>query len=166
MHDSLPISIQALDSGTARLAYQLVQSSLNGCLYGEHALAALSDAARAPSRESRALVVHSAGSEDLLGVAVFGEVAGTLGTGKLHFVGATPSAHLQGVASRLIDAAIADLAKNAARFVLAELPDDPLIADVRELLICNGFVEEARIPDFYADGIALVCLRREIDGDR
>ncbi|MGI9076151.1 MAG: GNAT family N-acetyltransferase [Gemmatimonadaceae bacterium] len=156
------MSVRALDAGSFSLARELAQSSLGGTPYAVRVLAAMYDSAINPGRESRALVVRSSDSEGLLGVIVFGEVAGTVGTGKLHFVGVTASARLLGVASRLIDAAIADLAEENARFVLAELPDDPAIATIRELLLCNQFVEEARIPDFHADGVALVCFRREI----
>ena len=161
MHESFPISIRALAADTVGLARGLAQSSLDGTPYAEHVLSVLYDAATAPGRESRALIVHS-GSHDLLGVVVFGEVAGALGTGKLHFVGVTAGARLQGIASRLINAAIAVLAQDGARFVLAEVPDDPRVAAMPELLLRSQFVEEARIPDFYADGVALICFRREI----
>jgi len=162
MLESFPITVRALDAATAGLARELAQASVDGTPYAEHALTTLYDAATKPGRESRALIVLSSDSEDLLGVIVFGEVAGTVGTGKLHCINVTASARLQGIASRLIDAAISDLAEKQARFVMAELPDDPRIAAVQDLLLCNKFVEEARIPDFYADGVALICFRREI----
>lgn len=162
MHESFLLSIRALDADTASSARELARSSLDGTPYAEHFLVSLHGAATAPGRESRALVAHSRDREDLLGVVVFGEVAGTVGTGKLHFVSVTAGARQQGVASRLIDSAIADLAEEKARFVVAELPDDQRIAAVRELLLSNDFIEDARIPDFYADGVALICFRREI----
>jgi len=162
MHESFLPPIRALGADTASSARELAQSSLAGTPYAEHILATLDDAATAPGRESRALVMQSGDSEEILGVVVFGEVAGTVGTGKLHFVGVAASARPQGVASRLIDAAIADLVANKARFVVAELPDGPRTKAAHELLLSNKFIEDVRIPDFYADGVALVCFRREI----
>lgn len=121
----------------------------------------LSDAASSPGRESHAFVDLHDHTNDVLGVIVFGHTAGADGAGRIHFVGVTPRARLQGVASRLIKAAIADLSRENARFVFAELPDDPHIVAGRELLLRNEFVKEASIPDFYADGIALTFFRRE-----
>jgi len=43
--------------------------------------------------------------------------------------------------------------------MLAELPDDPAIGSVLTLLRDHGFEEEARVPDFYRDGVALTFLR-------
>jgi hypothetical protein len=45
---------------------------------------------------------------------------------------------------------------------MAELPDDPAIGSILTLLREHGFHEEARVPDFYRDGVALTFLRRKL----
>jgi hypothetical protein len=46
--------------------------------------------------------------------------------------------------------------------MIAELPDDPVMGQVRALLASVGFEEEARVPDFYRDGVGLTLLRRDL----
>jgi len=53
-------------------------------------------------------------------------------------------------------------AKAGARFLLAEMPDDPALGTVFALLREHGFREEARVPDFYREGVALTFLRLEL----
>ncbi len=65
-------------------------------------------------------------------------------------------------AKRPVRAALAELAERGARFVLAELPDDTPLAPIRELLHRCGFSEEARVPDYFADGVALTFLRCDL----
>jgi hypothetical protein len=45
---------------------------------------------------------------------------------------------------------------------MAELPDDPAIGSILALLRENGFREEARVRDFFRDGVALTFLRRRL----
>jgi hypothetical protein len=57
-------------------------------------------------------------------------------------------------------AAAGDASRTAgARYMLAELPDDPALGSVLTLLREHGFHEEARVPDFFRDGVALTFLR-------
>ena len=59
--------------------------------------------------------------------------------------------------------AMAATSKEAgARFLLAEMPDDPARGTVFALLREHGFREEARVPDFYREGVALTFLRLEL----
>jgi hypothetical protein len=51
---------------------------------------------------------------------------------------------------------------SGARFLLAEVPDDPAMGAILTLLESHGFVEEARVPDFYRDGVALRFLERRL----
>jgi hypothetical protein len=56
--------------------------------------------------------------------------------------------------------AVCDAMRQAgAKFLLAEMPDDPAIGTVLSLLKHHGFREEARVPDFFRDGVALSFLR-------
>jgi hypothetical protein len=66
------------------------------------------------------------------------------------------------VGARLMQAVAAAARDAGARFLLAELPDDPAIGAVVALLRDNGFYEDARVPDFFRDGVALTFLRMNL----
>ena len=141
-------------------ARALVLETLGGTPYLGAALETLGRAIDSPPGEARALAAERAG--ECVGLVVHGTVAGTAGAGRVYLVAVTASARLQGTASRLLDAAIAELHRARARFILAEVPDDPRLAPGRELLLRAGFAEESRVADFYADGVALTFLRRPV----
>jgi ribosomal protein S18 acetylase RimI-like enzyme len=141
---------------------------VEGAFHDSHYLAgvvdALNSAVRAPNVEGRALA--SVRGDDVHGVIVFGIFGGTSGAGRLHFVAVESRARRDGVARALVNAAIEALRAAHARFVLAELPDDPrVLGGSRNFLEALGFAEESRIDDYYRDGIALVFMRRELSGD-
>ena len=56
-------------------------------------------------------------------------------------------------------AAVATLRSEGARYISADVPDDPAIGAIVSLLRDSGFEEEARVPDFYREGVALTFLR-------
>ena len=111
--------------------------------------------------ESRVIVAES--NHDVVGFALFGEVAGAVGTGRMHFIGVTASARLHAIGLGLCEAAVANLAVRKRRLVIAEVPDDPLLLPGRALLARGGFIETARVSDYYRDGIDLIVLERSID---
>ena len=51
------------------------------------------------------------------------------------------------------------LRAEGARYISADVPDDPAIGSIVSLLRDSGFEEEARVPDFYREGVALTFLR-------
>ena len=106
--------------------------------------------------ESRAIVAVQRG--EVVGVALFGEVAGAVRTGRMHFVSVSASARLHGVGVGLCEAAVADMTANGARLVAAELPDESSLAGGRSLLARVGFAEVARIADYYRNGVDLVIV--------
>jgi ribosomal protein S18 acetylase RimI-like enzyme len=110
--------------------------------------------------ESRAIVAER--HDGIVGVALFGEVAGAVGTGRIHFVSVSASARLHGIGVGLCDAAIADMAAAGARLVTAELPDERSLEEGRALLARVGFAEVARIEDYCRDGVDLVIVCRPI----
>ena len=98
----------------------------------------------------------------VVGVAVYGVVAGTEGAAKMHGMAVAPEAQRHGIARALIDAFVADLKKRGARFVFVEFPDAPELSGGRTLLQQAKFAEESRVKDYFRDGIALIFLRREL----
>ena len=150
--------LRAATPADLRATRELLAGSIGQSPYA--ALAGCADDAVPGGDECRALVADA--GRDIIGVVVFGQVAGTIGAGKLHLVAVSTEARLKGAATELVRAALADLAARGARLVVAELADDPIFRPVRALLRRCGFVEEARIDDYYRDGVALIVLRHQI----
>jgi GNAT superfamily N-acetyltransferase len=127
--------------------------------YVDRILELLELAERGNNPEYRALVIARDGT--VAALALFGAVAGTNGAAKLYAALLAPGvAH--DVGARLMDA-VAETARSVgARFLLAELPDDPVIGGELALLRASGFHEEARVPDFYRDGVGLVFWRKAL----
>lgn len=157
-HGTATFSIRRpVDSDRAAM-YAFIAHDAAGTPYADVPLYFLRLALDGRVTESRAVVAERDG--EVLGFALYGEVAGAVGTGRVHFVGVTASSRLNAVGVGLCEAAVADLAAAGARMVVAELPDDALLVSGRALLARCGFAEVARVPDYYRDGVALVVLAR------
>jgi GNAT superfamily N-acetyltransferase len=125
--------------------------------YIDRALEAFERALRGNDPDHRAIVIARDGT--VAGLVLYGTIAGTRYGARLHAVVLAPDVRTDDVGARLMRA-VSDAARQAgAHFLLAEMPDDPALGTVLSLLREHGFREEARLPDFYRDGIALVFLR-------
>jgi len=140
----------------------LLMGALGVTPYIDRAMEVLQLAERGAGRddEHRALVIARDGT--VAALALFGTVAGAAGVRKLHAAVLAPSVSAADVGQRIVRAVIDEARVEGARLVVAELPDDPAMGQVRALLASEGFEEEARVPDFYRDGVALTLLRREL----
>ena len=139
---------------------EFIAHDLAGTSYTEVPAYFLALALEGRSDESRGIVAERDG--DVVGFALYGEVAGSVGTGRIHFVSVSASSRLNTVGVQLCEAVVADLAAAGARIVIAEMPDDPILVSGRALLARCGFSEAGRVPDHYADGVALVILARPV----
>jgi ribosomal protein S18 acetylase RimI-like enzyme len=128
--------------------------------YIDRALEVLALAERGHDPEHRALVIARDGT--VAGLALFGTITGTMTGAKLHMAVLAPGVEASDVGARLMDAVAAAAREAGANFLIAELPDDPAIGAILALLRDHGFHEEARVPDFYRDGVALTFLRRRL----
>jgi ribosomal protein S18 acetylase RimI-like enzyme len=155
------LEIRPLQPSDRSAAQELAAVELLQSPYGELPASALSTALGGQSAEARGLV--SVAGDEVTGLVVFGVVAGAIGTGRLHLVAVSAAARLRGVASALISAAFERLRSEAVRVVFAEVPDDPGFAPGQSLLLREGFIEEARVADFFRDGVSLILLRRDLD---
>jgi ribosomal protein S18 acetylase RimI-like enzyme len=155
--------IRALRPDDAPAAREMASAFLDETPCRPGALAALNAALEGERDEFCALVATRA--DDIIGVIVFGRVAGATGAGKLHLIVVTAGARLTGVARHLIDAASAALSDAGCRFVISEVPSDPTLAPALGLLGRCGFMQESRVPDFYRDGVDQVLLRRQLQPD-
>lgn len=84
-------------------------------------------------------------------------VPGGHGTWRLHVVCGADSLCVEA-----IERALSETWAHGGRLAVAELPSDETFAEVIATLIDAGFREEGRINDFFADGVGLVILSREI----
>lgn len=154
------LQIRPLTTSDASSARALVLGEVGGTPYTELPLTAVRRALDAEGEEVRGLVAID--GQELVGLVLYGWVAGALATGKLHLIAVTAAARLRGVGSQLCESAVSDLASSGARLVIAEVPDDPALRPGLLLLQRCGLGEEGRIADFHRDGIALVLLRRDL----
>lgn len=104
-----------------------------------------------PDGEYRVTVAERDG--DLVGLGAFGIVAGSIGTGMIYSILVAPRSRRAGIGERLLFQIKGDLASAGARMIVAEIPGDTVVMRFRALLLTHGFVEEARIEDYYADGL-------------
>ena len=125
--------------------------------YIDRALEVLALAERGNDPDHSALVIARDGT--VAALALFGMIAGTKHGAKLHTAVLAPGVRAEEIGPRLMNAVTDELRKSGAAFLLAELPDDPAIGNILTLLRHQGFREEARVPDFYRDGVALSFLR-------
>jgi len=140
----------------------LLMGALGVTPYIDRAMEVLQLAERGAGRddEHRALVIARDGT--VAALALFGAVAGAAGVKKLHAAVLAPSVSPTDVGERILRAVLDEARDEGARFVVAEMPDDPVMGQIRALLSSVGFEEEARVPDFYRDGVALTLLRRPV----
>jgi L-amino acid N-acyltransferase YncA len=152
-----PRSLAPDDAVSARA---LVHAVLGASPYVARIAEVLARAERAQGsdREHRALIIARDGV--VAGLALYGDVAGAEGVVRVHAALLREGPEMESVGQRLMDALIDEARGIHARLLIAELPDEPPLAPMMGLLLMNDFAEEARIPDFFRDGVALVVFRR------
>lgn len=135
----------------------LLMGTMGVTPYIDRALEVLELAERGNDPEHRALVIARDGT--VAGLMLFGTIAGTTGGARLHTAALAPGIDIDDVGNRLMRAACDATRQAGARYLLAEIADDPALGTVLTLLREHGFHEEARVPDFFREGVALSFLR-------
>ena len=105
--------------------------------------------------DARCLVAER--DDAVIGCVVYGEVAGTIGTGRLLYVVVEPSSRRQGVGAALCAAAMTTLESLGVRRVFVELADDGQ-GSPRRFLEANGFMPAGLVADYYRDRTDLLIL--------
>jgi len=144
----------------AQATRTLLMGTLGVTPYIDRALEVLALAERGNDAEHRALVIARDGT--VAGLVLYGAVAGTLGAARVHTAVLAPGVEVDDVGTRLMRAAADQSRQAGARFMLAEMPDDPALGSILALLREYGFREEARVPDFFREGVDLEFLRLEL----
>ncbi len=150
--------IEAADAGAARA--MLSGGCGEPCPYAARVLELLDGALGGATTEQQALI--SADGDAIVGVAIYGHVAGTKGAAILYVIAIATGSEHRGFGAALLRDVRARLTREGARVVMAELPDEPDARPLLDLLERSGFHEEARIPDYYRDGVALSFLRLDL----
>jgi L-amino acid N-acyltransferase YncA len=152
-----PRPLQPEDSQATRV---LLMGALGITPYIDRALEVLALAERGNDPEHRALVIARDGT--VAALALFGTLAGTARGARVHTAVLAPGVEIEDVGMRLLDAVASAVRGAGADFLLAELPDDPALGTTLALLHQHGFRDEARVPDFFREGVALTFLRRAL----
>ena len=167
VHDDAPavatLTVRALDAEDANGARALLLPAWDG----EHPqveamLSRLDRAARQESAESLALVAVI--GPTVVGLAIFGMVAGSLGTAAVHGVYVAEEIRGRGAGSALMRGLLKVLNADHARLLVAEVPDDDAHSVYRQFLSRQGFFMEGRVPDLVRDGVAMTLWRFEPPG--
>lgn len=132
------------------LAAPLIGAPFGGALLGEKLDDALAGAEglhlviEPPDREGGALTLIE-------------HIAGGHGTWRVHLVCGD-----DGAASRTLHRALSDAWGHGGRLAVAELPVHESFQSLARVLDAAGFRDAGRIADFFADGVALSIVARDI----
>jgi hypothetical protein len=154
--DAAPRPLVPADAEPVRA---LVLRALGASPYADRTLAVLT-AAEHGDPESRALVIDRDGAVTAL--ALFGPTSGASGAWELTMLVVAAGASTLDVGRSMVRGVIDAIRASGGRFVIAELPADPVIGSTLTLLRKTGFRQEARIPDFFRKGVALLFLRHPL----
>lgn len=99
----------------------------------------------------------------LAGYACFGPVPGTEGSFDLYWIAVHPRARGRGLGRELVCAAERRMADCGARAVYIETSSRPDYAPARALYRAAGYLEAARLPDFYAPGDDRITYVRKLE---
>ena len=157
---SAGLTVRAARAGDAADVRALTAPELDRSRYGSGARSAIETALRAADAESRALVGADGGR--IVGIIVYGTIAGSVGTGRFQLVITDAGRRRRGIATALVNAAVASLVADGSRVLFVELPDDPALADAKHLLFRAAFRVEASVADYFSDGVDLLVLRRDL----
>jgi hypothetical protein len=152
------LQLRALMPDDADAARALISAQFAGTRYRARALELLESALRFDDPEHMALLAFAEAGARLVGVVLFGTVAGARSVVKVHGV----AAHELETAVALLDAVRQASERSGERMIVCELPDDVPFAIASEALRASGFAEEGRVPDFVRDGVALRLFVRPL----
>jgi ribosomal protein S18 acetylase RimI-like enzyme len=156
------VSLRSVVSADRETLERLVARIYATSRFAEVATYALRMALEGEANESQAIVAERAGA--VVGLGLFGEVAGTIGTARIHFMAVALDERSRGIGSAICEAALARLEDQGARNVVAELPDEAAFVSGRALLERWGFAPVARVADYYSDGVDMLIFERVAAG--
>jgi len=154
--DAAPRPLRESDESPART---LVQKTLGHTPYFQRA-AELLAGAEGGDPEAQALIVERDGTAAAL--CLYGPVAGARGVWKIHMILLAERVEPREMGRAMVRAVVDRVRDAGARMIVAELPGDPAFGHTLSLLRAGDFDQDGRVPDFFADGIPLLFLRRDL----
>lgn len=145
--------------GDAEPVRSLVFGVLGVTPYVDRAIELLAAAERGDA-EYRALVIERDGT--VASLAVFGPVSGSNGIWHMRVLLFAPQVEPREVGQSILESVFDHVRRAGGRLLVAELPADAVLGRSLTVLRKHGFRQEARIPDFFRPGVALLFLRREL----
>jgi ribosomal protein S18 acetylase RimI-like enzyme len=101
----------------------------------------------------------------VVGYACWGPTPCTRGTWDLYWMAASPSHQGKGLARKLLTRAEEDMASRGCRLCIIETSSLPQYEAARRFYLKHGYLETARIPDFYGPGDARIIYTRKLQSD-
>ena len=151
---SMELALRALMPEDAGAARALIEVRLGGTRYAARAAEMLDAALGFDDPEFMALLAFPEDAPHPSALVLFGTVAGARAVVKVHALLASEPEP----AAALLEALRGAGERSAERMLFCELADDAPFVVAAEALAAAGYVEEGRVPDFVADGIALRLL--------
>lgn len=148
------IELRPLMPEEADAARALVVARFAGTRYEARVLEQLDVALSFEDPEYIALLAAEPGSDHLVGLVLFGAVAGAQRVTKLHALLGDD----EGTCLALADAVRRVATDSGERMVVAEVPDDAPFRAATIALRESGYAEEGRVDDFVGDGVGLRFL--------
>ncbi len=155
--------IRALRGADADAVGDFASAALGRSRWEASARAALDRAVSGADPECRASAAFE--SDAMVGVVVFGAIAGSVSAGRVQLVVVHPAHRRRGIATALVETALESLAADGSRVAFVEISADPIFAAGKHLLVRCGFQVEATVADYYRDGVHLAILRRDLSGN-
>ncbi len=117
-----------------------------------------------PDEDYTVRVAETADTRVVVGYTCFGRAPFTEGTYDLYWIAVDPAHHGTGAARRLMAAAEAEIAGRGGRIVLVETASKPSYARTRAFYESIGYVEAARIRDYYGVGDDRITYEKRLGG--
>jgi hypothetical protein len=157
----MELVLRALMPEDAEAVRAFVSEQFGPSRYRDRALEVLASALEFEDPEYMALLAFTEGEERLVGLVLFGTVAGARSVVKVHGV----LAREREPAVALLEAVRRTSEHSGERMIVCEVPDDAPFAVAAQALAADGYVEEGRVPDFVRDGVALRLFVRPLVSD-
>ena len=125
-------------------------------------MAAHLDTARAGEEPDATLIVATDDKDrsSVIGAAYFVPEVMAQGVMNLLFIGVLPGARKRGVGQALLDQFEDAIRTSHARLAIIETASDPLFAPAWSLYRKAGYDQEARVRDYYDDGLDKLVFRK------
>ena len=148
--------VRALEPADTDGARALVHRLLGGSRHAGRVLEQLAVAIAGADAECMGSVLREQDRSPLLGVVLFGPVAGASGVIRIHaLVGVD-----RGAMAILVDRLILAHQVGTARLFVCEIADDAACAEAAAALYACAFRHEGRVDDFFADSVNLDLMVR------